>query len=421
MTVGAAFSVGKKEAEIEQILTEKLMAESNLNQHKITQTNMEKKKQSLTQTTTKTNVKSNSAQPRKSGQHIEQCTKQVSSQARPRITRHIQRTFRPLMASPPNYWQLQRTGTPFRRRPQFHMAAPSECVHLLPFCMALQGLSMEVRRHAPSDMKRIIQDKTFKLRGYQQPINKIMKSDKCSKGGGHICWNPAGDCRYDGEADDLLTFINENNINFLNDGHITRVSEKQNEADSAIDLSLISSHLHSSNPTSIKHENWQLARLNAKEIIQNAKKQGWQNFCSKITHKTNSKELWEFVRKVKGTPLPDEPPFKIGDKVIHNQKDMADILVEHYEKISSDKECTQHFIDIKNRTYNIINEREDIKYNADCSMIQLNRALANCKSGAPGEDGIHYDTLKKLPTPAKQTLLCLFNQSWKSGSTPESG
>ncbi|WAQ96409.1 hypothetical protein MAR_029099, partial [Mya arenaria] len=214
----------------------------------------------------------------------------------------------------------------------------------------------------------------------------------------HICWNPAGDFRYDGEADDLLTVINDNNINFLNDGQITRVSEKQNETDSAIDLSLISSHLHSSSelyvinntfgsdhlplltsikystnkttnfnhfyekltkfldktlpksksknkkskkkivpwwnstydnvirireksrkiykkdPTSIKHENWQLARLKAKEIIQNAKKQGWQNFCSKITHKTNSKELWDFVRKVKGTPLPNEPPFKIGDK-----------------------------------------------------------------------------------------------------------
>ncbi|WAQ94063.1 hypothetical protein MAR_006534 [Mya arenaria] len=62
----------------------------------------------------------------------------------------------------------------------------------------------------------------------------------------HICWNPAGDFRYDGEADDLLTFLNDNNLNFLNDGQITRVSEKQNESDSAIDLSLISSHLHSS-------------------------------------------------------------------------------------------------------------------------------------------------------------------------------
>ncbi|XP_052786056.1 uncharacterized protein LOC128221489 [Mya arenaria] len=116
----ASLLVGKTEAEIENILTEKLVAESNLKTLKITQINVEKKKHSPSQTANKTYVQTNSVKSRKSGHYIKQSTKQVPSQARPPIVRPFPPNFRPQMASPPNYWQ--KTGPPFRRRPQFHMA-----------------------------------------------------------------------------------------------------------------------------------------------------------------------------------------------------------------------------------------------------------------------------------------------------------
>ena len=52
--------------------------------------------------------------------------------------------------------------------------------------------------------------------------------------------------------------------------------------------------------------------------------------------------------------------------------------------------------------------------------MELNVALKSCKSGAPGEDGIHYDIIKKLPESSKQIILDMYNKSWDKGIIPES-
>ena len=59
----------------------------------------------------------------------------------------------------------------------------------------------------------------------------------------HECWNPEGDTRHDAEAEDLLSFLNDNGLSFKNDGQITHLGFKE-QRDSAIDLSIVSSHLH---------------------------------------------------------------------------------------------------------------------------------------------------------------------------------
>ncbi len=59
----------------------------------------------------------------------------------------------------------------------------------------------------------------------------------------HPCWNPEGDPRCDDNSENLLKLINNNSINFLNDGQITRLSDREDQPDSAIDLALTSAHL----------------------------------------------------------------------------------------------------------------------------------------------------------------------------------
>ena len=53
-------------------------------------------------------------------------------------------------------------------------------------------------------------------------------------------------------------------------------------------------------------------------------------------------------------------------------------------------------------------------------MLELDRALKDCKNGAPGDDGIHYSVIRNLSPNAKTEFLNLFNKSWKTGKTPES-
>lgn len=59
----------------------------------------------------------------------------------------------------------------------------------------------------------------------------------------HPCWNPEGDPRCDDHAENLLKFMNNNSLNFLNDGQVTRLSDRADHLDSAIDLALASANL----------------------------------------------------------------------------------------------------------------------------------------------------------------------------------
>ncbi|KAH3721829.1 hypothetical protein DPMN_064777 [Dreissena polymorpha] len=52
-----------------------------------------------------------------------------------------------------------------------------------------------------------------------------------------------GDPRCDDNSENLLKLINNNSINFLNDGQITRLSDPEDQPDTAIDLALTLAHL----------------------------------------------------------------------------------------------------------------------------------------------------------------------------------
>lgn len=180
--------------------------------------------------------------------------------------------------------------------------------------------------------------------------------------------------------------------------------------------------------TKIKKEKWYHLRREAKHILKQAKRDSWIEFCSKITHKTNSKELWDFVKKVKGRPPVINSPFIINDQIIAESEQKANALAQHYQKTSSDENYSRQFIERKTIIDNTIaenlrNNKEEhleIEFNKDFNMYELNLALDNCKNGAPGDDKIHYKILKNLPEESKTTLLQLFNQSWRDGKTPDS-
>lgn len=366
----------------------------------------------------------------------------------------------------------------------------------------------------------------------------------------HTLWNPENDFRCDTEAWQLIDFLHENNLNCINDGQITRIGDSISHSDSAIDLAIISSHLHpdsefnvidntfgsdhlpiittiftkytsqtikltekwkvhkASNEqwtkfreicrqelnysiteqnikenfqlflnklneilaktipksktkttkrrkicnwwnvnctniikrretlrkifkrdrTPIKKELWHQARIEAKHIIQKAKTDSWIEFCSNITHKTNSKELWDFVNRIKGNTPRTTTIFKINNSTITDPLEQANILVNHYRNVSSNNGYTPEFTRLKTIRQDTIyrhldtseNEHLNLPFNKDFSIFELELALKNCKNGAPGEDAIHYSILKQLPIESKHLLLQLFNQSWKTGSTPDS-
>ena len=99
------------------------------------------------------------------------------------------------------------------------------------------------------------------------------------------------------------------------------------------------------------------ARRDNKYTLRQAKRKGWQTFCSGINDKTNSRDLWNFIRKIKGIPIQTNPPFKINDTIITNPKEKASLLVKHYEKISSDDDYSRRFIELKSLANEILKHR----------------------------------------------------------------
>ena len=364
----------------------------------------------------------------------------------------------------------------------------------------------------------------------------------------HLLWNPEGDFRSDTEALNLIEFMEDRKLSCINDGQTTRIADKHDQLESAIDLSIISDDLldkaeflvidnsigsdHLPILTIINHnfnedmvhlkatwkiktatteqwnkfkllcrnqlnfnqsldinknfknltstlydildeaipktkekavkrkpihpwwneacanaiklretlrqrymrnktpENetlWKNARNKVHAVLKQAKNESWEKFCSNITQGTTSKDLWTFFSKIKGKEPVKTPVFKSNDQYVSDPKKKADLLVNHYQKVSSDEGYGPEFLENKiqsdTRTeiqLNLMRDHTDLGFNKDFSMFELELALRKCKSGAPGPDNIHYDIIKALPHESKTELLKLFNQSWSTGKTPDS-
>lgn len=161
--------------------------------------------------------------------------------------------------------------------------------------------------------------------------------------------------------------------------------------------------------------------------MKKAKRESWNNFCNSITYKTTSKDLWAFVRRMKGIEPTTVPVFNIDNKFITDPKEKANILVKHYQQVSSNNGYSMEFINKKRKVDTKINKKVlvaetghlDLPYNSDFTLFELDLALQNCKNGAPGADNINYGIIRNLPAGSKATLLELYNYSfWKEGKTP---
>jgi len=88
--------------------------------------------------------------------------------------------------------------------------------------------------------------------------------------------------------------------------------------------------------------------------IRKARRQCWEDFCSNLPPKINSKQLWSFIAKVKGRPPPSNPPFIVNGNIITEANEKANVLLKHYVKTSSDEGFSQEFIEQKQTFQNTL-------------------------------------------------------------------
>ena len=175
-----------------------------------------------------------------------------------------------------------------------------------------------------------------------------------------------------------------------------------------------------------KLQYWE-AKKNAKKVILEAKRENWRDFINTIGHRTTSKDIWDKIQRIRGKTTSSNATLLVNKQPIVNNKDKANTLANHYQKVSSTTNLPADFV--KNKHSNeikidtMVKNKNDPKpqptHNKNFTLLELDLALSLCKNTAPGEDLINYEMIRKLPISGKSKLLDLFNQSWNEGKSPE--
>jgi ribonuclease HI len=178
------------------------------------------------------------------------------------------------------------------------------------------------------------------------------------------------------------------------------------------------------NPTLENSNRYHIIRAKARRVIRINKRKSWQNYVSKLNHKTKITKVWDMVRKISG---------KYKSRAVHHLKnpdgtmsksttEISNTLAKHYSKSSSSNNYCAQFQNIKaaKEQQNIdFSSNNHESYNKRFRLKDLKRALRKSKNTAPGPDKIHYEFLRNLPTECLVILLDLINRIWENGNFPE--
>ena len=142
----------------------------------------------------------------------------------------------------------------------------------------------------------------------------------------------------------------------------------------------------------------------------------WQKYVSSISETTSIKKIWQKFRSINGSysARPRHALIHNGSS-IHDTYEISNILGRNIENISSINNLDAHFKAIKRREESIalnFDTLDDIYYNKSFTEEELEFALSNCNTSAPGKDNINFEMIKHLAPIAKVYLLRFYNNLW---------
>ena len=140
-------------------------------------------------------------------------------------------------------------------------------------------------------------------------------------------------------------------------------------------------------------------------------------YVSELKHDTPVKEVWQKVRAIKSSYIPQTYPFIENNTFITDPREKANCLVTWFAGVASlDRyEVPVDFVQTIEEAKNN-NNFED--YNSDLTMLELEETLQRAKNTAAGKDQISNKMLKILPENIKNELLMIFNKCFTDGVCP---
>ena len=158
-----------------------------------------------------------------------------------------------------------------------------------------------------------------------------------------------------------------------------------------------------------------------RKYFKKVKKESWIHYINGINSQTPARNVWSKIRKLNGKFTPEPlPTLKINNVHVTDPSIVAEKLGEHFSKISSAKNYSPHFQNIRNSQVSLdLSGGGTEPYNAKFSLKEFREALNSTEPSSPGEDTIIYEMLKHLPDKSKKFLLKIINRIWETGILPE--
>ncbi len=162
------------------------------------------------------------------------------------------------------------------------------------------------------------------------------------------------------------------------------------------------------------------------KLIRKKKKDHLKSKLDKINEQTTLDEMWKTVKGMDGSSGPKEiPTLRVDLDTYVTDKEKADAIATHLEKISSDDNLTSRFREVRKtkeeRNKHLFKSKplDNKLYNAPIHVREVKDALIKKDNkSSPGEDSIPYVLCKHLPHAALIELTTLFNQIWTTGAIP---
>jgi len=214
----------------------------------------------------------------------------------------------------------------------------------------------------------------------------------------------------------------------------------------------------------------------ARRTIRETATQHWQEYCSTITQNTNLNKVWKMAKKMKGTYSNSKGIHLTADnkRNYSKPKEKADIMADHFSKVSSDENYDKTFLEhkkvqevavatsdterrladvlkTKNLTARAVHQKRCVRadsttgdensasaesarpqdyinptntdfdhLNDNFTLTELKQAIDSLKNNSsPGKDDIPYEFLKHTPNKVKKILLIFYNTIWETGIAPK--
>ena len=146
----------------------------------------------------------------------------------------------------------------------------------------------------------------------------------------------------------------------------------------------------------------------------------WHEKTSSLNMEKDTGKLWKLTKLLNGE-IPEKAQTVLkseGEYIV--QKEAANCLAKLYQEESNVKLPRERTSQVREQLAQL--QKQPTSHNCMSQPITMKEIEAairqlKCKK-APGPDGVTNDMIKHLGPAAKETLLELFNKSWKNGTVP---